>query len=102
MLGRPEVNVIADARRETWHSFTLRGGLRRLETSALAGELAMPEGFRHWSQPPPQVALVPYLLADLLPPVIDAPLFRASEAPDAFLHEEPRYAMWTPQIHRAP
>lgn len=101
-LGRPEVGLIADARRDTWHHFSLQGGLRRVDTAALAGELVMPEGFRHWSQPPPHVALVPYLLADLLPQVIDAPLFRATSAPDAFLHEEPRYATWTPQIHRAP
>ena len=33
---------------------------------------------------------------------IDADLFRATDAPDAFLHEEPSYATWTPQIHRAP
>jgi hypothetical protein len=29
-------------------------------------------------------------------------LFRQTEEPDAFLHEEPSYAMWTPQVHQAP
>jgi len=47
---------------------------------------------------------VPYDLAALfaLPAVADADLFRPSPAPDAFLHEEPAYAKWVPQIHRAP
>ena len=35
-------------------------------------------------------------------PGVDLDLFRPTDAPDAFLHEEPSYATWTPQIHRAP
>jgi tRNA threonylcarbamoyladenosine biosynthesis protein TsaB len=101
-IGHPEVGVIADARRDAWHHFQLGGTLRRVPTAALAGELVMPENFRHWSPLPAGVARVPYSVADLLPRVADADLFFATDAPDAFLHEEPSYATWTPAIHRAP
>jgi tRNA threonylcarbamoyladenosine biosynthesis protein TsaB len=101
-LGRSDVGVIADARRELWHHFTLGGELRRVPTSELLGELVMPENFRHWSKPPAGLSNVPYSVADLLPCVMDADLFRPTDAPDAFLHEEPSYVTWTPQIHRAP
>lgn len=101
-LGRPNVGVIADARRDAWHHFTLGGSLRRVPAAELAGELVMPENFRHWSPLPTGVTSVPYSLADLLPRVADADLFRSTDAPDAFLHEEPNYVTWTPQIHRAP
>lgn len=101
-LGRSDVSVIADARRELWHHFALGGTLRRVPATELTGELVMPENFRHWSQPPAGLTHVPYALADLLPRVLDANLFAATDAPDAFLHEEPNYVTWTPQIHRAP
>ena len=102
VLARPEVGVIADARRDSWHHFQLGRGLRRLGAGELGGALVMPEGFRHWSPLPAGVERVPYRLADLLPRVPDADLFHATDAPDAFLHEEPSYVIWTPQIHRAP
>ena len=101
-LGRCDVSVIADARRELWHHFALGGRLRRVPATELSGELVMPENFRHWSQPPAGLTHVPYALADLWPRVMDADLLRPADAPDAFLHEEPSYATWTPQIHRAP
>ncbi len=101
-LGRRDVSVIADARRDTWHHFTLEGGLRRVATDQLAGEMVIPENFRHWSTPPPHLTQVPYRLADLLPQVSHADLLRETDAPDAFLHEEPSYLTWKPQIHRAP
>jgi len=105
-LGRTDVTVIADARRESWHAFSLdlnsAGALRRVPAAALSGELIMPENFRHWSALPAGVTRVPYSLAELLPRATDADLFRATDAPDAFLHEEPSYVTWTPQIHRPP
>lgn len=101
-LGRPEVGVIADARRESWHHYQIGRDLRRLPAADLSGELVMPENFRHWSVAPAQLGRVPYTLADLLPRAADADLFQATDAPDAFLHEEPSYVTWTPQIHRAP
>jgi tRNA threonylcarbamoyladenosine biosynthesis protein TsaB len=76
--------------------------LRRIPTSELTGELVMPEHFRHWSPLPAGVRLVPYSLPDLLQHVEDADLFHETDAPDAFLHEEPTYVKWIPQIHRAP
>ena len=103
-LGRGEAGVIADARREAWHHYQIGRGLRRVAAAELSGEIVMPENFRHWSPLPPGVTRVPYLLAEffMLPHVTEADLFRLTEAPDAFLHEEPSYVTWTPQIHRAP
>jgi tRNA threonylcarbamoyladenosine biosynthesis protein TsaB len=101
-LGRDEVSVIADARRDSWHVYQMERGLRRVPSVDLRGEFVMPENFRNWSELPSNVSRVPYSLADLLPRVADAPLFRVTDAPDAFLHEEPSYVTWTPQIHRAP
>jgi len=62
----------------------------------------MPEHFRHWSPLPAGVTRVPYAVGEMLPRILDADIFRAADAPDALLHEEPSYATWTPQIHRAP
>ncbi len=103
-LGRSGVTIIADARRDSWHALNLNlgGVLHRVQAAELTGELVMPEPFRHWSPLPANVTRVPYSLAELLPRVADADLFRATEAPEAFLHEEPSYVTWTPQIHRAP
>ena len=42
------------------------------------------------------------VLSPLLPRVAGADLFRATDAPDAFLHEDPSYKTWTPRIHGAP
>ena len=102
--GRPGVRAIADARRGLWHHYAEGGPLGRAPAAELSGELVMPEGFRHWEAPPPGAAPASYDLAALfaLPSIAGADLFRATEAPDAFLHEEPSYAKWTPQIHRAP
>ncbi len=101
-LRRPGAAIIADARRDAWHAFSLNGPLRRVTTAELAGELIMPDGFRHWTPLPAGVTRTSYALATLLPGVADQDLFRATETPDAFLHEEPSYATWTPQVHRAP
>jgi len=101
-LGRDDIIVIADARRDSWHAVSLDRKLRRVPTAELTGDLVMPENFRHWSQLPPGVRLTSYALNELLPRTLDADLFRATTAPDAFLHEEPSYVTWTPQIHRAP
>ena len=103
-VGRPGAGIIADARRGMWHHLERGGALRRLPAADLAGELLTPEGFRHWSPLPPGTATTPYALSSLLalPSVAAADLFRETPAPDAFLHQEPSYAKWTPQIHRAP
>lgn len=102
-LRRPEVAVIADARREAWHHYQMGRGLRRVPTAEIGdGEFVMPENFRHWAPLPSQVGRVPYSLAQLLPRVAGEDLFRATTGPDAFLHEEPSYVTWTPRIHRAP
>jgi tRNA threonylcarbamoyladenosine biosynthesis protein TsaB len=104
--GRRHFAVIADARRDSWHHVDVDAAgtlseLKRVPTASLSGDLLMPEGFRHWSTPPP-VETVSYALERLLPPISDSPLFQPAPAPDAFLHEEPVYQTWTPQVHRAP
>ncbi|MEO6568408.1 MAG: peptidase M22 [Opitutaceae bacterium] len=101
-LGNPELTVIADARRESWHTFRVGGNLLRVPVAELAGRLVTPEEFRNWSTLPPDVTRVPYALSELLAKVPDENLFRATDAPDAFLHQEPSYVTWTPQIHRGP
>lgn len=101
-LGDPALTVIADARRELWHAFRIGEKLQRVPAAELPSSLATPDNFRSWSALPSGVTRVPYSLTDLLPKIPDAELFRATDDPDAFLHAEPSYATWTPQIHRAP
>jgi tRNA threonylcarbamoyladenosine biosynthesis protein TsaB len=103
-LGSPGATVIADARRGLWHRLSLGSPLGRVPASELSGDLVMPEGFRHWDPLPPGTRRVPYDLPTLfgLPAVAEADLFRETAEPDAFLHQEPAYATWVPQIHRAP
>jgi tRNA threonylcarbamoyladenosine biosynthesis protein TsaB len=107
-------SVIADARRGAWHCVEVRAGvtgpLRRVNAAELAGDLFMPENFRTWAATSPagsaarpaETKTTSYDLATLLPRVTDAELFRATGAPDAFLHEDPSYQTWTPRIHSAP
>lgn len=99
---RCDLGVITDARRDTWHHFSVEGGLRRVATPDLIGDLVMPEGFRQWSILPTSPARVSYCLSELLPKVWDIDFLHLSDAPDAFLHEEPSYVTWSPKIHRAP
>jgi tRNA threonylcarbamoyladenosine biosynthesis protein TsaB len=103
-LGRTDVTVIADARRGQWHRLVLGGDLGRVPASELAGELATPEGFRHWDPLPSNTAQTPYDLTELFAQaaVAGADLFRETESPDAFLHQQPSYAKWVPRIHSAP
>lgn len=106
-LAKPGLCVISDARRNAWHCISVDdiGGLQRLRrtpTDSLTGRLVMPEGFRHWSALPVGVETTPYDLANLLPLISEADLFRETAAPDAYLHEEPSYLTWTPRVHQAP
>lgn len=107
-LRRRGVRIIADARRDAWHCTEMNDDgqvqpLRRVPTTELSGTLLMPEGFRHWSAlPAAGVTMTPYDLASLLPRVADVDLFHETAEPDAYLHEQPVYATWTPQVHQAP
>ncbi|HEY1848267.1 MAG TPA: peptidase M22 [Opitutaceae bacterium] len=103
--GAPEgTTLIADARRHLWHQFKKGGSLGRVPATDLLPPIATPEMFRHWDPLPAGVKLLPYDLAAILrmPRAADADLFRPRPEPEAFLHQEPDYAKWTPQIHRAP
>ncbi len=107
-LGADTATVICDARRQSWH--VLRRGengadtIARIPTAELSvGPFVTPAGFRCWSKPPqPPPAAVPYRPFELSGLLRDAPLLRPAPEPDAFLHEEPDYVTWSPQIHRAP
>jgi tRNA threonylcarbamoyladenosine biosynthesis protein TsaB len=102
--------VTIDARRGTWHWIAaapgqIPGPLERVPRSALAafpGRLLIPVGFRSWAEPPRPFETVPYSLATLWYRQGATDLLRPTEQPDAFLHADPAYATWTPQIHRAP
>jgi len=101
-LQRPELSIIADARRDSWHVARPGQPIQRVPTAELTGELVMPAGFRHWSKPPANASTLPYDLPAMLAATADQPLFRPVDAPDAFLHETPAYATWTPRVHQAP
>ena len=101
-LARSEITVIADARRDSWHAQKIGGALRRLPTSELKGPLVTPEHFRSWNALPAGMTVTPYDVSKLFENAATANLFQETTTPDAFLHEEPNYATWTPQIHRSP
>lgn len=101
-LPDPEVTVIADARRDAWHTYRRGLGLRRVPTAGLSGTLVMPQGFRNWTALPSNVRPTPYSVGDLLAATSEYELLLPTAEPDAFLHEEPSYVTWTPQVHRAP
>lgn len=103
LAGEPAPQVIADARRATWHLADASGGRpQRVAAALLPARVFMPEGFRHWSPLPPQLRETGYVLASLLPATAAVPLLRRCTEPEAFMHEDPAYATWTPQIHQAP
>jgi tRNA threonylcarbamoyladenosine biosynthesis protein TsaB len=99
--------VIADARRDSWHTITAASAsIGRAPSASLAeaGPLVTPSSFRRWSalppnNPPREIAYEP---ARLLASAPDADLFTVEPEPDAFAHEQPSYVTWTPQIHQAP
>lgn len=99
--------VVADARRDSWHAVKPGAAtIERIPGTALAtaGPLVTPASFRRWSplpfdNPPREL---PYHPADLIAAAPDADLFTAAPDPDAFMHEQPSYVTWTPQVHQAP
>lgn len=102
--------VVADARRETWHAVAVDaaggvGPLRRVSHAELAagtGRLFIPAEFRRWAAPPRPATEVAYDVTALLDRTADLPLFAPAAEPEAFAHEAPDYRRWTPQVHRAP
>ena len=109
--AHPGVTILADARRETWHTVRARSTntIERVpsaDLAALAAEapLGTPATFRSWSKPPADVTIraLEYSPAALLCGAPDALLFETAPEPDAFMHETPSYATWTPRVHQAP
>lgn len=101
--------VIADARRDTWHTVAVGadgsvGPLQRLaaaELTALPHALYQPAAFRAWSNAPRTTLDLPYDLAALFAHHGDTDLFSPAPAPDAFQHEAPEYKKWSAQVHSA-
>lgn len=106
-LDRPGLEVVADARRDTWHLAELSPDhqplpLRRVPTAAVSHDCVTPEHFRAWSTLPTPLPTVPYDVPAYLAATTERLLLRATTEPDAFLHEATEYVTWTPHIHRAP
>ena len=101
-LADPGNGVISDARRGLWNWYTPQAGLLRVPQESLTGALATPAGFKAWAPLPPSTQTAPYCVRELLGRFPHSPLFLEAPSPDAFLHAEPTYAKWVPQIHRAP
>lgn len=101
--------VIADARRDTWHTVAVDaaagpGPLQRLPAAALAADsipLWQPAALRAWAAAPRPAAACAYDVPHLLDRHRDAPLFTETPAPDAFQHEAPEYKKWSAQVHSA-
>ncbi len=99
--------IIADARRDTWHTLAMDaagrpGALQRTATPDLpGGELLTPENFRTWSKLARPVASCSYDLAPIFAALGERDLFRAVEFPDAFQHEPPEYRKWPARVHSA-
>lgn len=107
-LAHPGLAIVADARRDSWHA-ALPSSPRQLvrvpgaELAAL-GPLGTPDNFRRWSALPPgaEPRPLPWSAAALLAAAPDEALFDDAPEPEAFLHEAPAYAAWTPRVHQAP
>lgn len=102
-------SVIADARRETWHTVAVTADgpapLRRVPSTDLAAgndPLFQPPAFRAWAPPPRPTTPCPYDAPALLAAHADEPgLFAPTETPDAFQHEAPEYKKWSAIVHSA-
>lgn len=101
-IGRPDVTIIADARRSSWHAQKLGHPISRLLAEELKGPLVTPRHFRTWSPEPAGTTVHDYAVEHLIETTKELSLFRPIESPDAFLHHDPSFVMWSPTIHRAP
>jgi len=111
-VAHPGETIVADARRDTWH--TVRPAaphtLLRLPTADLQREtgagatFGTPDNFRRWSTLPPDVTprALPYSAAALLAAAPDEAFFYDAPEPDVFQTEAPVYATWTPRVHQSP
>jgi tRNA threonylcarbamoyladenosine biosynthesis protein TsaB len=106
--AHPNLTIIADARRDTWHAAgaACPDGLSRVPTSALVGlgPLGTPDNFRRWSSVPENLPLtpLPFSAARLLGQAPRRDFFRLAPEPDAWMSEAPEYVAWTPRVHQAP
>jgi len=108
-LGTPGATLIADARRQSWHTLTLddqggSGQIKRLPTDELPpGPIYTLAGMRSWTPlPHPLPPALPYDAAKLTTDLAEVPLLRETAAPDAFQPERPTFAKWTPKVHQGP
>lgn len=107
-IARPGMTIVADARRDTWHAVSPDAPLelKRVPSARLAAlaPLGTPEVFRRWSALPAgtEPLPLPWSAAELISAAPDATVFAEAPEPEAFLHDQPSYAAWTPQVHQAP
>ena len=102
--------VVADARRESWHTVTIGsdrsiGPLQRLskiDLASFSGPIWQPRAFRSWSESPRSTSDCFCDVASLLAAHADIELFTHTDAPDAYQSSAPDYKKWSAQIHRAP
>jgi len=101
--------VIADARRDTWHTVNVApdgtlGTLQRTPSAELATgsqTLFQSTAFRAWATAPRATQPCDYPVPQLLERHRHAPLFTEAPTPDAFQHEAPEYKKWSAQVHSA-
>lgn len=100
-IGKKDLTVIADARRDTWHSQRIGTPLHRVSVGELTGEVITPEPIRRWSNLPSGVNFTDYTVEHLVSFTMDMALYCPIIGPDAFLHQEPSFVAWSPKVHRA-
>ena len=101
--------VIADARRDSWHTINVAadgtiGALQRTPSAELAASeqtLFQSAAFRAWANPPRPTQPCDYDVPRLLERHRAVALFTETPAPDAFQHEAPEYKKWSAQVHSA-
>lgn len=107
-VGRNDLSIIVDARRDSWHVARAGQALVRMTSVELAeltkeeGVVVLPEGFRCWTPAPAGAGRIPYDLPAAVMATAKMPFFRQTDEPEAFLYDVPQYALWTPKVHQAP
>ena len=107
-VAHPGLTIIADARRDSWHAARAAAPheLVRVPGAELPalGPLGAPDSFRRWSALPAGVEprALAWSASTLLAGAPGEPFFHEASEPEAFLHEQPTYVAWTPQVHQAP
>ena len=101
--------VVADARRESWHTVRVAADgtatdvlrVTREELSGWPEPLLTPAGFRAWAQPPRPANTCGYDCATMFTALADVPLLFPVGEPEPWLSAPITYMTWTGERHRA-